>query len=210
MADPSVLRAVDDAMLDAEMAELMQNRPSFSRAVPGTNPDIESGNTRAVVSTAAEIPVWNRETGEQSIVIFDALRARMRQKFPADYSNPAYRGKQVYTMHPSGCVCGRPSCEPAPEPFRGSLACPLSPLHHDRAEVEALGYGGRLCAKPAYFQTDLDVDLHVEKSHKRFFEVRKRARDERERREAIDRQNQLTEALLRMAEAPKTHGKAAG
>ena len=193
--DASVQRAIDDANLDAEMQELLRNKPSYSEAVPGTNADLESGRSRAVVSTAAEIPMWNRETGEQSIVIFDALRARMRQRFSADHPNPAFRNQRVYTLHAHGCSCGQPGCEPAPAVVRGNLACPLSLAHPDRSEVEEMGLGSNICAKPAYFMSEMDVDLHVEKSHPRFWQRRERARVERERREDRERMNAMMAVL---------------
>ena len=51
--DPTIQRAIDDADLDAEMETLLQNRPSYNQAVPGTNGEIEPGKTRAITSTAA-------------------------------------------------------------------------------------------------------------------------------------------------------------
>lgn len=193
--DPTVQQAVEQAKLDAEMAQLMQNRPQYTQAVPGTNSQIESGNTRAVISSAAEIPMWNRETGEQSVVIFDALRARMRQKFATDHPNPRYANSRVYTLHPHGCECGEPSCEPAPAVTRGDMSCPLSIHNGDRAEAESLGYGDVFCRKPAYFKSSLAVERHVEKSHPEYFRNRKRAEEDREKRADRELQRMILDQL---------------
>lgn len=196
--DPTIQRTIEQVHIDSEMEALLASRPGFAQPSPIGDSGIEGG-TRALTSTASEIEVWNRETGEPSTVIFDALRARMNQRFPADHPNVLFRRQRVYTLHPTGCECGRPDCEPAPPVVRGNLPCPLSPVNKDRAEVEALGYGHIVCPKPAYFATEYDVELHVEKSHPRYFAQRERKRERDEREQAKQDNAELRAALAQTA-----------
>lgn len=192
--DPTVQRVIDQVAAENEMEYMLKNRREYAVMEPVGDSGLE-GLTRAVTSTASEVPMWNRETGEQSMVIFDAVRARANQRFPLDHPNKKFAGQKVYTIHEPGCKCGLDSCEPAPRPVRGKLACPLSPLHDDRGEVEGLGFGHIICPKPAYFATEEDVNLHVEKSHPRFHRIRERAR-ERAEREEQRKQNETLQAAL--------------
>lgn len=187
MTTETLERISEDAGIQAEIEALTRNHPQFTEALPGVNSDLESGSARALVSTASEIPVWNRETGERSIIIFDSLNARLRQRFPDDHPNAKFRGTRVYTL-----LEGE-----APKAKRGKLACPLS-IHGDRQDAEELGYGALICPKPAYFKNQLDVDLHTEKSHRRFWAARNDLRWRREQKESADRQNAILEALIQV------------
>lgn len=186
--DPAIAKAISDAEIELEMERLMKNRPTYTEAVGGTNELVEEGRTRAVISTAAEITVWNVETGEPSTIIFDSLKARTKQRFPDDHPNPEFAGKRVYTMNKAE----------APEPRRGNLACPLYAANPSE-EAKRLGFGDKGCRKPPYFFSEYDVELHVEKNHKRFYEVRKRSIEERRRQEDLERNRQLTEALVALS-----------
>ena len=199
VADPMVQKAIDDARIAAEMETLLANRPQYTQAVPGTDRSLEPGSTRALTSTAAEIKVWNRETGEESLIIFDAIRAQVKKVFPQDHPNPRFAGRKVWTMHPHDCVCGDPSCDPAPQVRRGEMACPLSMFNKDRSEAEKLGYGEVFCRKPAYFKSSLAVERHVEKSHPEYFRIRKRAEEEREK----EADRALQRAILEQLGTPR-------
>jgi hypothetical protein len=185
MTTDTIERIAEEAELLAELEELRANKPEYFAPSDETDPILESGKRRAIISTAVEIPLWNVETGEKSMCIFDALGARLGQRFPPDHPNKKFANKRVYTRFEKD----------APKPARGTLPCPLS-ADSDRAEVTALGFGHIYCPKPACFFTSLDVDLHVEKSHKRFYRIRNEERARRERQEDRDRQDALLRAVL--------------
>lgn len=191
--DTTVRKAVSDALLEQEMEELLANRPQYTEYVHGTNSDIELTQGRALTSTAAELTIYNRESGEPSQVNFDALKARMRQRFPVDYANPQYAGQRVYEMEQGN----------VPSPLRGNLACPLSYGGPDAEALEmGFGTGTRGCRKPAYFLTPLDVDDHVRKNHKRFYELRKQLREEKQKEADRDLQRQMLTAIAGQQQAP--------
>lgn len=196
--DASIARAVNEAAQDAEMDELLANRPQWQQPVRSDESnDLEPNRTRALTSTASEIHVWNRETGVASIVIFDAIKARMRQRFPADHPNPAMRGAKVYTLHPAECDCGEAYCDPAPMAYRGTIPCTLSMDNPDRqAQVVTLGYGAPeyICTKPPIFTSTIVRDRHVRKSHKEFWEA-----TERFRQDSRDAEDRAERAAMRQA-----------
>lgn len=184
--DATIEATVNDVEFELEMEELLANRPQFRESVPGTEGSVEPLKSRSVTSTAAIRTIYNRETGESSEVSFDALRARMRQKFPEDYGNPRFAGQRVYDLNR----------ENVPQVTRGHLACPL---RYDNPDEDAIalgfGVGTRVCKKPAYFLTEYDVEMHVEKNHKRFYELRERRREEAKQQEQMDLQRQMIQAL---------------
>lgn len=184
-----VQKTVNDIDVEDEVERLLANAPQYRAAVHETESSVESNKVRAVTSTAAEITIYNVETGEPSQVIYDALKARMRQRFPDDHSNPDFANKRVYTLHR----------EDAPAPIRGEMACPLY-YKNPTPEAVALGFGigGRACSKPPYFLTEYDIELHVEKNHKRYHELKQRADADKERREYMDLQRQTLAAMQAM------------
>lgn len=184
--DATIQRVVADANLEQEMEQLLKDRPEYREYLPGTNSDVEATKGRALTSTAGILTIYNRETGEPSEVVFDALKARMRQKFPDDYANPAFAGQRVYELEK----------DKVPTPARGELACPLS-YASPSPEARALGFGigTRGCRKPHYFLTPLDVDDHVRKNHKRFYELREKMRDDARRDEDRELQRQMLAAI---------------
>ena len=188
--DPTIAKTLTDAELELEMETLMANRPEYRVAVPGTEDAIENMKARALTSTAAELTIYNRETGEPSQVIFDALKARMKQTFPLDHTNPAFAGKRVYSLRK----------EEVPDVIRGDLSCPLN-YASPAPEALALGFGrgARSCKKPAYFLTEYDVELHVEKNHKRYFELREQQKEQEEKDIDRDLQRQTLAAMQAMA-----------
>ena len=187
--DASVQQAITDAEMEAEIERLLKNRPMYAGVVPGTEKQVEEGQARAITSTAAELTLYNVETGEPSQVIFDALKARAKQRFPADHPNPRFAGKRVYTLLQ----------EEAPQAVRGNLSCPLYYAKPSPDAIE-LGFGGKLCKKPPYFFTDYDVELHVEKNHARYAELKRRRKEERERQETRDQQAALTAAMIQLSQ----------
>lgn len=192
--DTTVRQAVSDARLEQEMEELLANRPQYTEYVHGTNSEIEVTQGRALTSTAAELTIYNRESGEPSQVNFDAIKARMRQRFPADYVNPQFAGQRVYEMEKAN----------VPTPLRGKLACPLSYGGPDPEALEmGFGTGTRGCRKPAYFLTPLDVDDHVRKNHKRFYELRKQLREDKQKEADRDLQRQMLTAIAGQVQAPR-------
>lgn len=192
VADPTIRKAVSDAVLEQEMDELLANRPEYREYVPGTEAALEPTRGRALTSTAAILTIYNRETGEPSQVVFDALKARMRQKFPEDYANPKFAGQRVYELEKVN----------VPAPARGNLACPLSYASpSEEAKEMGFGTGTRGCRKPHYFQTPMDVDDHVRKNHKRFYELREKLREEHKRDEDRALQRQMLAAIAGRVEA---------
>lgn len=210
--DPTVQDEIDEAEFEAEMEELFTERPMYRGQGGRTNPEVESTRARGIESTAAEIEMWNRETGVMSLVLFDAIKARRRQRFPEDYPDPRFAGQRVFTLHRHGCDCGKQNCDPAPEVLAGTLACPLSRFAsaEQQAEVKAIGFGGRItCGKPAYFLNDYDVDLHVEKAHPRYYTLRERYREREERQRDREEQRALRQSLAGLAQPASRRGKAA-
>ena len=50
--DPTILKTIEEADIEMQLEEMMKNRPTYTEAIPGTNPELESGNVRGLTSTA--------------------------------------------------------------------------------------------------------------------------------------------------------------
>ena len=164
-------------------------RQVLERASGGTSGVREGQLIRS--STAGRIAVWNRETGVQSLINSDQIKAVGQTRFPSGH--PMAR-ERVYTTTPMEPVA------------KGTHLCRLHPDHPDRARLDAMGLRGRVCRKQG-IPSEFDADMHLRLKHKNAFQIIKEdeVRQEREEYRQMQRDTQemmqaQSQALLALAE----------
>ena len=153
-------QVIDAAFKDAEIALEVEE---FRKGGPHQeNVKIEMDDTTVtesnlLTSSAKGRPLWNRETGDMSMVLTDQAGLRLGQLFPMDHPTPEFRGQRVYTRTPMELV------------NPGKMLCRLHRDHPGRKVLDQW-FKGQHCPK-SNMLTQLDVDDHFEHKHKGEFKV---------------------------------------
>ena len=184
---------IEKARVEALADELRRGK-EYKEDVGTIARDIQFGEAPGegemhLTSTAELIPLYNRATGECSLVVADQIKQKVSTRFPADH--PTHAGQLVYT-------------DAEMEPLNpGQLTCVLHPTHEQRTHFDALGFAGIICAK-ANIVTDFEVEQHLKLKHKTVWQTNERAiTREREDRQ-MELMRQQTEAMQAVAASNAT------
>jgi len=184
--EAAVKAEFEQAVIEVAAEDLKSKVPTletveeFSQEVASAIQQTKGEGQLGLSSTANELTLWNRETGEPSQVLSDQLRLRLRQRFPAGHP---LQGERVYTHEKM-------------EPLRrGHELCLLHKDHPQRAEMDEVGFRNKFCRK-ANLISEYEVQQHLQRKHKKAWEAKREHKQEAERREQMDLMRQQTEALL--------------